>query len=570
MATESNVGSSMTSLRHREAQWTWKSDSNAASVGETQEWTSYSDVESVIIEEAFQKKDKAIPVELDDWWIDIANSTATRKHDKNKHTPIKRMPIASHQPQRVKQERYSGALSVKPFNEWTYGGYWFIKQWKDKQQSDIDDSEIAEKAADGILIEGNRQQKTIEAKILADHLRQIASKDKLSIYQRALQLYTMETFLYKLVNKTLKENDRTKTDTLGPYCYLVYSSWYMTNDKTSDKVYRGLELDALMIDHYKTAIGQKKCWFGFTSTSKDQKVARKFGNTLIIVDMSFVSGLDLSPHSDFPNEQEVLLPAGTKFQIEKVEYTQEETKHHIHVKLLPQNNLLQHQLSTIHTTTQLSLQSKHLDTTDIEILCNALKVNRTLTTLNLTENQISAEGAKALGDALKVNQTLTTLDLAFNTLSDEGAKALGDALKVNQTLTTLDLKWNNICDEGAKALGDALKVNQTLTTVDLENNGIFGEGAIALADALHVNTTLGTLVLRCNMLLDNEAEAFADALKVNGSIRRLDFSGNRISDKGARALVDALKINRNVVSLNLESSEVYDVGVLDVEGGRGG
>ncbi|CAF1389247.1 unnamed protein product, partial [Didymodactylos carnosus] len=560
MATESNVGSSMKSLRHREAQWTWKSDSNAASVGETQEWTSYSDVESVIIEEAFQKKDKAIPVELDDWWIDIANSTATRKHDKNKHTPIKRMPIASHQPQRMKQERYSGALSVKPFNEWTYGGYWFIKQWKDKQQSDIDDSEIAEKAADGILIEGNRQQKAIEAKPLADKLRQIASKDKLSIYQCALQLYTMETFLYKLVNKTLRENDRTKTDTLGPYCYLVYYSWYMTNDKTSDKVYRALELDALMIDHYKTAIGQKKCWFGFTSTSKDPKIAQQFGNTLIIVDMSFVSGLDLSPHSDFPREQEVLLPAGTKFQIEKVEYIQEETKHRIHVKLLPQNNFLQHQLSTIHTTIQLSLQSKHLDTTDIETLCNAFKRNRTLATLDLRRNNISDEGAKALGDALKVNQTLTILDLARNDISDEGAKALGHALKVNQTLTTLDLQSNQISAEGAKALGDALKVNQTLTILDLAWNEISDDGAKALGDALKVNQTLTTLDLQSNQISDDGAKELGDALKVNQTFTTLDLTGNAISDDGAKALGDALKVNQTFTTLHLTGNAISDEG----------
>ncbi|CAF4733288.1 unnamed protein product [Rotaria magnacalcarata] len=100
-------------------------------MNENEGWTSYSDIESQIIDDTFKKNSKTIRVQLDDWWIDLEKLIAISKHDSNKQMPIKPKTIQSQQ-QRLTQERFTSALSNKPFNEWTYGGHFFIKQWKEK------------------------------------------------------------------------------------------------------------------------------------------------------------------------------------------------------------------------------------------------------------------------------------------------------------------------------------------------------------------------------------------------------------------------------------------------------
>ncbi|CAF1502763.1 unnamed protein product [Rotaria sordida] len=37
------------------------------------------------------------------------------------------------------------------------------------------------------------------------------------------KLYTKQCFLFRVVNTALRDDDRTKLETLGPYCYLVYN-----------------------------------------------------------------------------------------------------------------------------------------------------------------------------------------------------------------------------------------------------------------------------------------------------------------------------------------------------------
>ncbi|CAF4464799.1 unnamed protein product [Didymodactylos carnosus] len=349
-----------------------------------------------------------------------------------------------------------------------------------------------------------------------------------------------------------------------------------------------------MIEHCKKAIGTKKCWFGFTSTSKNRRKAQDFGNTLFIIDISFVSGLDISQYSNFPQEEEVLFPAGTKFQINHVEYDEQQNKHNIYIKLLAKNNILQQQLENIDSMTTLRIEKNDFDDIDIEILsqsikdnqtvttldlyhnstkqfsqisdnqaialANALKVNQTLIHLGLARQQISDKGAQALGDALKLNQTLITLQLSFNQISDKGAERVADVLKVNRTLLTLSLCYNNIADKGAEQLADALKVNRTLITLGLSNNNISDKGAEALGDALKVNQTLITLQLGANPIYDKGAERVADALKANRTLTTLDLNNNQISDKGGEHLADALKVNRSLITLDLSFNNISDNG----------
>ncbi|CAF4516655.1 unnamed protein product, partial [Didymodactylos carnosus] len=55
-------------------QWYWKSNSDPWSTNGNEEWTKYSDIESAIIEEVFNQKNKIKLAELDNYSINLNDS----------------------------------------------------------------------------------------------------------------------------------------------------------------------------------------------------------------------------------------------------------------------------------------------------------------------------------------------------------------------------------------------------------------------------------------------------------------------------------------------------------------
>ncbi|CAF0844331.1 unnamed protein product [Didymodactylos carnosus] len=66
------------------AQWYWKSNSDPWSTNEKEEWTKYSDIESAITEEAFNRKNQTKLADLDNYSINLNNSIQINKSDPNK------------------------------------------------------------------------------------------------------------------------------------------------------------------------------------------------------------------------------------------------------------------------------------------------------------------------------------------------------------------------------------------------------------------------------------------------------------------------------------------------------
>lgn len=150
----------------------------------------------------------------------------------------------------------------------------------------------------------------------------------------AARLYTAESFLYKLVNSSLRENDMTKIDTLGPFCYLLYHRLRLDRVRGDQILYRGMDLTDEMVDEYKQAVGQEITWPAFTSTSKDRRVAEAYAaNTLCIISSkdTWRPQNDISKLSLYPDEQEVLLAPFYKFQIDRVEWDSAKGKHLIYM-----------------------------------------------------------------------------------------------------------------------------------------------------------------------------------------------------------------------------------------------
>lgn len=150
----------------------------------------------------------------------------------------------------------------------------------------------------------------------------------------AARLYSLETFLYKLVNSTLRNNDRSKANTLGPFCYLLQLYSQSTEHLFDMILYRGMSLTDEMIEDYKKAVGTKIQWLAFTSTSKVRAVAELYGNTLFIIRLVPIVpiGANLSSVSYFPAELEVLLPAGQVFLVEKMNVDPNNGKYCIYMR----------------------------------------------------------------------------------------------------------------------------------------------------------------------------------------------------------------------------------------------
>ncbi|CAF4831885.1 unnamed protein product, partial [Rotaria sp. Silwood2] len=204
--------------------------------------------------------------------------------------------------------------------------------------------EIVEEAAQGIIAEGEKLDCIAEARWLAEKLRSVKSQSKPEIQKMSLKLYTFESFLYKRLNTALRNKEKTAIATLGPFCYLIWSTllpFGFEEKNFSGVVYRGMTLDQSQIQSYMNVAGNNQwySWLCFSSTSKNRLKAEQFGNTLFIIDNETArEGVDISSISAFPDEEEVLLQASTTFQVVKVTYSDVKKKYEVHLKIRRRRN----------------------------------------------------------------------------------------------------------------------------------------------------------------------------------------------------------------------------------------
>ncbi|CAF1101579.1 unnamed protein product [Didymodactylos carnosus] len=155
------------------AQWYWKSNSDSWSTNEKEEWTKYSDIESAIIEEAFNGKNKTKLADLDNYLCNLNESIQISKSDPNRQRQIKRVLISRNETQGLREQRFFLPLGLsKTFNSgMSKGAYDFLSQWKKDKK--LSSEEIAKQAANGIIIEGKQLDKHSAASLI--HLLVISS-----------------------------------------------------------------------------------------------------------------------------------------------------------------------------------------------------------------------------------------------------------------------------------------------------------------------------------------------------------------------------------------------------------
>ncbi|CAF1241529.1 unnamed protein product [Didymodactylos carnosus] len=174
------------------AQWYWKSNFDPWSTNGNEEWTKYSDIESAIIEEAFNQKNKTKLAELNNYSINLNDSIQISKSDSNKQRQIKRVLISRNESQGLREERFF----LTPESNKTFTtdlgkeAYKFLLQWK--KDKELSDAEIIEQAANGIIIEGKKLgQHYVECNLYLDDVY----RDDVDLWHSSLAVSSLSQLL---------------------------------------------------------------------------------------------------------------------------------------------------------------------------------------------------------------------------------------------------------------------------------------------------------------------------------------------------------------------------------------
>ncbi|CAF3334318.1 unnamed protein product [Rotaria socialis] len=333
-------------------EWMWKSNADPWSKSEPEKWSHYSDVENLIMEEAFSNKQpRAL---LDGYYIDFQDNLQVSNVDSNKQRPVKRV-VRKREDKHLREARF---VDLPVSSGRTFGGlYGWVSPFVIEVRRDLGLHPeelptkkpdmipmLVEKAALGIIEEGKYLQKQREAEHLANMLKAKKNEAMKEVWKCCAYLYSLESFLYKTLNAAMrlvgdKEHEqvwRSKIRTLGPFCLLLWDDPFNEKVTTNKTLYRGADLKPEQITKYEDMAknpNEYRSFQAFTSCSRNRQKAEEFGNTLFIMEVLFAFIADLSPLSEYTQEEEELITPGVCFCVESVEFDRKTNKHFIHLKL---------------------------------------------------------------------------------------------------------------------------------------------------------------------------------------------------------------------------------------------
>lgn len=333
-------------------EWMWQANEDPWSNSKLPVWEHYSDVENLIIERAYVSKQKHAV--LDDYYIDFIENRQISNKDSNKQRPVKRV-LRNREDKHLREARF---VDLPTSSGSSFGGQygWIspfilevrsylglkVNQLPSKNSQLI--PMIVEKAAEGIIEEGKHLNKHEEAKEIANTLREHRNKSMKKVWKCCAYLYTLESFLYKTLNATMrlvgdKNNEhvwKSKIRTLGPFCLLLWDDPFNVKMTVNVTLYRGANLAPIHIAKYDKMAkngDQYGSFQAFLSCSRNMQKAEEFGSTLFIMEVESAFIADLSEVSEYPDEEENLITPGVCFRVTKVEFNNGKNKHYIYLKL---------------------------------------------------------------------------------------------------------------------------------------------------------------------------------------------------------------------------------------------
>ena len=338
----------------KQTEWMWKSNPNPWSKSEPAVWSHYSDVENLIIEEAFSNK--LSDAMLDDYYIDFKHKVQISSDDDNKQRPVQRVQC-NREEKHLREDRFTtDPISPKrPFGGeygWVSPFIIEVRRYLGLRRNQLPSKDedivpmIVEKAASGIIEEGKQIGKRCEAGKLANLLREKKDKGIEEVWKCCAYLYSLESFLYKKLNEATRligSNDhekvwRRKVRTLGPFCLLLWDNPFNKKLKTNMTLYRGAKLTDDQIAIYKNMAGdleEYRSFQSFTSCSRNPQMAENFqnANVLFVMEVLFAFTVDVSIISQYPHEEEELITPGVGFNVQRVEFDNDTKKHVIYLQL---------------------------------------------------------------------------------------------------------------------------------------------------------------------------------------------------------------------------------------------
>lgn len=202
----------MSVLRFDRIQWMWKSNVEPWVSNTAEDWSSFSDVETAIIEEAY--KNKLPEAIIDDYHINFKHFIQISNKDESKQRPVKRVDSSTSTYQvRVRETRFMpNPTNPSVLSTQAESLLGFAKEFHESFDL-FDDSSlrkpanrcmVVEKAAEGIIIEGKMAGKQKEAELMAQQLLNVKDGTDEEVWRCCAHLYTMESFLYKNTIKIMK------------------------------------------------------------------------------------------------------------------------------------------------------------------------------------------------------------------------------------------------------------------------------------------------------------------------------------------------------------------------------
>lgn len=345
------------------------------------EWTLYSDDISSAIEKAYKRgAEETFINEI--YRIDLKHLVQQHIDDPKRQRPIRRqchfLSSISSDLQDTnecrRRERLSFPLGLvfsrNTSSDTNYHGSPFIMDWLlrfTKGKLNVTFNSIFSVLVQGLQYEGRTEPENVVAEIVQslnavkDETSRMSDKKRIEKLQDCcVKLYTKDCYIYRVVNTALRDDDRDKLDTLGPYCYLVYNNigrrlkdylsirhrlqqvFHPTESK-SMIVYRGDYIPRETIEKYQKAAKDSKKyfkWLSFVSTSQKRDVAESFGcNVLYIIELKRHVTNDqfanLKDSTYIEDEEEILLRPGMRFRVDKVEFDDLTGRQLVYIKIVP-------------------------------------------------------------------------------------------------------------------------------------------------------------------------------------------------------------------------------------------
>lgn len=360
--------------------WIRQTKINSWNAAHKIEWTPYSNPTSSVIESAYQRGDNETVIDQT-YRIDLKHFVEVRIDDSNEQRPIRRqlrccssvLSDIETERENSRSERLSfslnSVLNCSTSEDTNYHGSSFITDWLlkfTKGKLNVTFNSIFPVLVQGLQYEG-QSAPVEEIEDIVTELNDVKARIHGKKEEKKIQdlkvccakLYTKECYIFRAVNTALRDNDRSKLETLGPYCYLVYN--YIGRDDNnlsiyhrfrqrfgliksqSMVVYRGDYISSEVLEKYRRASGNNAKyfkWLPFVSTSLRRNVAEVFAhNVLYIIELQHHSTNDqftsLNTISAFREEEEIILRPGVRFLVDKMQFDELTERHLVYIKIVP-------------------------------------------------------------------------------------------------------------------------------------------------------------------------------------------------------------------------------------------